>query len=118
MSTWRDFALCSLIGEPLETFFPEDTHDRTAHRFARARAICAECEVRPECLAAEVDHTKAGAFYGIGGRIGSNVAGFIAGVPPYRRQSDGGVDGWQKDPAQRAEYKARKRAERALAAQV
>ena len=40
---WRDYALCPEIGPG--PFFPQKGENT-----ARARAICADCPVRPECL--------------------------------------------------------------------
>jgi WhiB family transcriptional regulator, redox-sensing transcriptional regulator len=42
---WTESAACA--GMPIETFFPP----RGASTAANARAICARCSVRPECLA-------------------------------------------------------------------
>ena len=42
---WQEFAACR--GAPTEIFFPEPGHYKTAKD---AKAICAGCEVRLDCL--------------------------------------------------------------------
>lgn len=44
LGDWRDDAAC--LGEDIELFFPE----RSQTLAARAKAICAECPVRIDCL--------------------------------------------------------------------
>lgn len=46
--TWRDEALCAQTDPDL--WFPERDGDRATNNYAAARAICARCPVRAECL--------------------------------------------------------------------
>lgn len=47
---WQDDALCREVGADL--FFPADADDGNyrTHRYTEAKAVCAACTVRQECL--------------------------------------------------------------------
>lgn len=42
---WQELANC--LGSPLDLFFP-DSHEKT--KLAKAKTICAGCQVKTECL--------------------------------------------------------------------
>jgi len=46
---WRQRAAC-LLADP-DLFFPVSAAGRSLEQVTRAKAICARCRVRPECLA-------------------------------------------------------------------
>jgi WhiB family redox-sensing transcriptional regulator len=66
MSEWRERAAC--IGAPHEVFFPIE-RKFTTRTWAKARAICATCEVREQCLAValsvDVSEDRWGMFGGM-----------------------------------------------------
>ncbi len=71
-SNWRSAGAC-LTADP-DLFFPISSAGLSAGQVARAKAICAGCEVRRECLQFALAHEPA---YGIWG-----------GMTPEDRQRD------------------------------
>jgi len=64
---WHDHAACS--GESSVRFYPPSHPERRAARLrreSRARAVCASCPVRDDCLQHAIDH---GERYGIWGGL-------------------------------------------------
>lgn len=62
--TWADRAACT--GTDPELFFPADGergHART-HREAQAKAVCARCDVRAECLTYAVETKQRDGVWG------------------------------------------------------
>jgi WhiB family transcriptional regulator, redox-sensing transcriptional regulator len=47
---WLHRAACRGAVDP-DLFFPEGTTGPAQHQTDKAKAVCATCEVRPECLA-------------------------------------------------------------------
>lgn len=79
MTDWRDRAACR--DEDPELFFPISETGPGAEQVRRAKAVCAQCPVRSECLEYAMD---SGLDYGVFG-----------GTTAYERrqlsrQSDGG----------------------------
>ena len=56
---WRDLAACR--GMDPDDFHPDKGHSRTA---ANAKAVCAGCPVRSECLAFALDNDICDGIYG------------------------------------------------------
>jgi WhiB family redox-sensing transcriptional regulator len=59
---WRDQAAC--LDEDPEVFFPVGTTGPAIEQTARAKAVCAGCEVRHECLAWALDMGQAHGVWG------------------------------------------------------
>ena len=55
--TWHSRAACR--GEVPDVFFPSEKGN-----YERAKAICARCEVRQDCLAAALAHPEAWGYWG------------------------------------------------------
>jgi len=67
---WQEFAACR--GAPTLIFFPEKGHEGI--RQAReAKAICAECEVRAECLTFALSLPGPGIYGGLTARERSGL---------------------------------------------
>lgn len=64
MTNWRDRAAC--LGLDPELFFPVSDVGPGAVQTAAAKAVCARCPVRAECLADALD---AGNDYGVWGGL-------------------------------------------------
>lgn len=47
--SWEDRAACR--GLPLDLFFPEGTGTQKESSYEKAKAVCATCTVRAQCLA-------------------------------------------------------------------
>lgn len=62
MTGWGDLAACR--GEDSELFFPISEVGPGARQAAKAKAVCARCPVRSECLAYALDN---GLDYGVFG---------------------------------------------------
>jgi WhiB family redox-sensing transcriptional regulator len=77
---WQDDAACR--GPLAEVFYPPSDHERRterAAREARAKAICASCPVRRDCL----DHAlTAGEWHGVWGGLNEAER---RGLAPLRR---------------------------------
>jgi hypothetical protein len=83
---WRDQAACRKV-DP-ELFFPvEETAAACAQQVAAAKAVCARCPVRRQCL----DDALTRQPYGIAGGLTANE----------RRRMHGGVRGWGDHTATR-----------------
>lgn len=54
-----DLTLASCAGVGVEVMFPEDIP-----AIARAKAVCAECPVRAECLAGAIERREAAGVWG------------------------------------------------------
>lgn len=60
--SWRDKAAC--LDEDPEYFFPIGTTGAALDQTERAKAVCASCEVRPQCLAWAVDTNQDAGVWG------------------------------------------------------
>jgi WhiB family redox-sensing transcriptional regulator len=60
---WRDRALC--LNEDPELFFPSSEH-RSSRQLEEAKAVCAACPVRRDCLQSAV---KIGVAHGVWGGL-------------------------------------------------
>jgi WhiB family redox-sensing transcriptional regulator len=65
---WQEFAACR--GAPTEMFFPEPGHSQAARN---AKAICAGCEVRAECLSFALSLPGPGIYGGLTARERSGL---------------------------------------------
>jgi WhiB family transcriptional regulator, redox-sensing transcriptional regulator len=62
---WRSAAACRSADPDL--FFPVSSSGRALEQVAEAKAICARCPVRPECLAFAL---RTGQLHGVWGGMG------------------------------------------------
>ena len=62
---WRSAAACRFADPDL--FFPVSSSGRALEQVAEAKAICAGCPVRPECLAFAL---RTGQLHGVWGGLG------------------------------------------------
>lgn len=70
--TWTERAICREIG--IEAFFPSE---ETGSDYRAVRVICQRCPVRPDCLAAVMEHE--------GPADRHNRHGMWAGLSPNQR---------------------------------
>lgn len=59
---WQDDALCAEVGTDI--FFPEKGESNR-----QAKAVCAGCPVRPECLAYALEHSATVGRFGVWGGL-------------------------------------------------
>jgi WhiB family redox-sensing transcriptional regulator len=59
---WRSLGAC-LSADP-DLFFPISTTGQSAPQIARAKAVCADCPVRPDCLAFALSHREMVGIWG------------------------------------------------------
>lgn len=65
ISDWRDRGAC--ISADPDLFFPISSTGASCRQETRAKAVCARCEVRPECLQFALDsHQVHGVWGGLG----------------------------------------------------
>jgi WhiB family transcriptional regulator, redox-sensing transcriptional regulator len=85
ISDWRDRGAC--ISADPDLFFPVSSTGASFRQETRAKAVCARCQVRPECLQFALDSRQ---MHGVWGGLGEAELARVrrSRQRAYRRRAD------------------------------